>query len=183
MPEPIRSDNLSSPSGPSASDEEDSPADYIVDINCNVPAWQKWASPLEAWTLASMQALRMPPGEISLYLTDDADCAVYNERFRGRTGPTNVLSFPVPRPDGDALHGPRLWGDILLSYETITREAAEQGKDFEAHLVHLLVHGLLHLQGFDHENDAEAAIMESHEISTLAQLGFANPYRLDEEHA
>lgn len=110
---------------------------------------------------------------VTLLFADDATLRQLNHDFRGKDQPTNVLSFPGgPVPGGEVPH----LGDIALARETITREAAEQGKTVTAHTLHLVIHGLLHLLGFDHETEAEAATMEAREIALLAQLGYANPY-------
>ena len=109
-------------------------------------------------------------GELSVVLSDDAHVRALNRDYRGRDAPTNVLSFPMPQDTG-------LLGDVVLARETLAREAGEQGKRFEDHLTHLLVHGVLHLLGFDHDNDADANAMEAREAAVLARLGIDNPYR------
>jgi probable rRNA maturation factor len=109
--------------------------------------------------------------EISLLFADDAFVHDLNARYRGQDKPTNVLSFPAPPGPG-----PRQLGDIVLAYETVAREAAEAGKPFRDHTAHLLVHGLLHLLGYDHENDAEAEIMERREAEILETLDIPDPY-------
>ena len=108
---------------------------------------------------------------IALVLTDDAQIQAYNRDFRGKDKPTNVLSFPSDEPDE--------WGDIMLAHETIAREAVGQGKTFRNHATHLLVHGMLHLMGYDHENEQEASEMESLETTILSQLSIADPYEND----
>jgi probable rRNA maturation factor len=115
-------------------------------------------------------------GEVTIRLTDDAEMADLNGRYRGKPKPTNVLSFPAlqgfPAPPGE----PRRLGDIALGYETVAREAEAQGKRFGDHVSHLIVHGLLHLLGHDHETDTDAESMEGIEREILAKLGIADPY-------
>ncbi len=112
--------------------------------------------------------------ELSLVLTDDASIRVINRDHRGFDKPTNVLSFPQDDPDADA-YGPML-GDIVVAHETVTREAVDDGISFRAHFLHMIVHGFLHLVGYDHLNDDEAEEMEGLETAILARLGIADPY-------
>jgi probable rRNA maturation factor len=112
--------------------------------------------------------------ELSLLMTDDRRMRVVNRDWRGFDKPTNVLSFPAAPPDRIA-RSPVL-GDIVLAYETVVREAAEENKALGDHLSHLVIHGLLHLLGEDHETSAQAQRMESLEIAALARLGIADPY-------
>jgi probable rRNA maturation factor len=107
---------------------------------------------------------------IAVLLTGDDTMADLNQRFRGKAGPTNVLSFPAPpNPEGQI-------GDIALAYGVCAYEAALQGKSLEHHLMHLSVHGVLHLLGYDHETDGEAEAMEALERSILETLGVSDPY-------
>jgi len=92
-----------------------------------------------------------------------------NHDYRGKDYPTNVLSFPYAPP-------PRLAGDLVVCAPVARREAQERGKAVEAHFAHLIVHGMLHLQGFDHENESDAAAMEERERETMARLKFPDPY-------
>ena len=115
------------------------------------------------------------PVELSLLLSDDAGVQELNRAWRGLDKPTNVLSFPgsgAPNPDG--VHH---LGDIALAFETVAREAEAEGKSLTDHLTHLIVHGVLHLLGRDHETDSEADAMEALETAALAGLGIADPYR------
>lgn len=114
--------------------------------------------------------------EISLVFTSDDDIRTVNEAWRGQDKPTNVLSFPAfpLLPGGQP--GPML-GDIVLAEETLRREALDLGIPFDDHLTHLLVHGFLHLFGYDHMTEEEAAVMEGLETRILAELGLADPYR------
>jgi probable rRNA maturation factor len=113
--------------------------------------------------------------EVNLLFTGDDEVADLNRRWRGKDGPTNVLSFPAPRnfvPDEEAL-----LGDIVLAAGVVAREAAEQSKSFADHTTHLIVHGVLHLLGFDHVNDDEAEAMEAREVAILHGLGISDPYQ------
>ena len=114
-------------------------------------------------------------GQVFLLFTSDADIQVMNRKWRNKDRPTNVLSFPaaeMPVPNGEVA----LLGDVVLAYETVEREAAEQGKTLTAHSSHLIVHGILHLLGYDHETDADANAMENEERRILADLDIADPY-------
>lgn len=112
--------------------------------------------------------------EISLLFTDDAHIQTINTAYRGQDKPTNVLSFPQQKPDSIRF-GPLL-GDLVFASQTLFREADLEKKQFTHHLQHLLVHGFLHLVGYDHEDDDEAEKMEGLEVMILAELGLPNPY-------
>ena len=112
--------------------------------------------------------------EVSVALADDATVQALNRDWRGKDYPTNVLSFPAP---STRTPGPRVLGDIALAYETVARESRHENKLFADHAVHLLVHGTLHLLGYDHESDSDAAVMEALEVEALARVGVADPYR------
>jgi probable rRNA maturation factor len=120
--------------------------------------------------LAAAAAEEKKRGEVSVLLGGDADVARLNKEFRGKDGPTNVLSFPGPRVE------PAFLGDIALAAETIAAEAEFQGKRFEHHAAHLVVHGFLHLLGYDHENPADADVMEGRERAILVSIGIDDPY-------
>jgi probable rRNA maturation factor len=113
--------------------------------------------------------------EVSLVLTDDCEQRRLNRRFRGRDAPTNVLSFPAGEPAGPI--APLPLGDVVLAFETVAREAAEQQKPFADHLRHLVVHGVLHLLGYDHAEERQARRMEALETAILQRLGVSDPYR------
>jgi probable rRNA maturation factor len=120
------------------------------------------------------------PGEaeLAVMLTDDAGIRTLNSNWRGIDKPTNVLSFPAQQPTGaggpdDA---PRMLGDIAIAYETTRKEASDEQRPLDHHLSHLVVHGFLHLTGYDHENDADAETMEGLETEILAHLGIPDPY-------
>lgn len=113
--------------------------------------------------------------ELSLVFTDDAAIRKLNAEWRQKDKPTNVLSFPAfPVAPGDPL--PPMLGDIVLAYETVAREAELEGKTLENHITHLMIHGLLHLLGYDHETDEEAEEMEALERRALARLAIPDPY-------
>ena len=114
-----------------------------------------------------------PDTEVSLLFTDDAQVQELNRDYRQQDKPTNVLSFAAQEGGGPATS---MLGDIVLARQTIEREATEQDKGREDHLTHLIVHGFLHLLGYDHETDDEAEIMEELETRILAHLGIADPY-------
>jgi len=122
------------------------------------------------------------PAEVSLLLADDSEMRRLNREFRDRDKATNVLAFPAggSGAGGSGAGGaPILLGDVALGHETVGAEAAAQGKAPADHLAHLIVHGVLHLLGFDHEDDRAASEMEGLETRALAALGIADPYRLE----
>ncbi len=129
---------------------------------------------------AAARALAARDAEVSLVLADDATLRRYNRDYRGIDKPTNVLAFAAadaPRaPGAPEAEGPLLLGDVLLARETLAREAGEQGKRPADHLCHLVVHGVLHLLGQDHQSAGEAQIMERLEVTALGRLGVADPY-------
>ncbi|MDO9474924.1 MAG: rRNA maturation RNase YbeY [Caulobacter sp.] len=133
-------------------------------------AWIAALPGAEALVLPAAEAALEARGGVTILLTDDDSVAELNERFRGKTGPTNVLSFPAPTNPEDHL------GDIALAYGVCAREAAEQGKPLAHHLQHLVAHGVLHLLGYDHLTEAEAEAMEALERQILAGLGVPDPY-------
>ncbi len=119
-----------------------------------------------------------PGAEVSIVLADDAVIQELNRDFRGQDEATNVLSFPSAEPgDAPAPAGePKLLGDIIVACETTPAEATQQGKPLADHFCHLIVHGMLHLVGFDHQTDDMADVMEALEIKILAGLDITNPY-------
>jgi len=144
-----------------------------LDITVQAKGWADCAALADIAVRAAAVQLESPrAGELSLVLSDDAQVRVFNREYRGKDAPTNVLSFPQPAP---------LLGDIILARETVVREAAAKGVSFEAHLVHLIIHGWLHLQGYDHQTEAEAARMEAIEIAALRTLGIDNPYQVSDD--
>ncbi|MDP2716180.1 rRNA maturation RNase YbeY [Rheinheimera sp.] len=116
--------------------------------------------------------------EVTVRIVDNSESQQLNFDYRGKDKPTNVLSFPFQCPPGIEL---ALLGDLVICAPVVMAEAAEQGKSLSAHWAHMVVHGSLHLLGFDHINDDDAQQMEAEEVTILQQLGFTNPYLLDNE--
>ncbi|MCP9627794.1 rRNA maturation RNase YbeY [Rhodopseudomonas palustris] len=152
--------------------------EVVIAADC----WQTEAA-AEAVVLRAIEAAAKAVGEdtggaeLAVMLTDDDGIRALNASYRGFDKPTNVLSFPAPEADYQDEDGaPRLLGDIAIAYQTVRREADDEGKPFDHHLSHLAVHGFLHLVGYDHETDAEAETMESAERRILAGLGIPDPY-------
>lgn len=158
--------------------------DLEIDIEAPWPATTDWADLAEAALEALVQVapeLDNPRMLASLLFTSDEEVHVLNREWRAKDKPTNVLSFPMLEradlldlaPDGP----PEMLGDLALAFETCAREAGEKGVPVEHHASHLIVHGLLHLAGLDHEiSDADAEAMEALETKALALIGIADPY-------
>lgn len=139
----------------------------------NLPA----AAEVQQWLDAAILPFQAE-AEVTVRIVDNAESQQLNLTYRGKDKPTNVLSFPFQCPPGVELP---LLGDLVISAPVVEAEAAEQGKSLTAHWAHMVVHGSLHLLGFDHINDDEAEEMETEEVTILQQLGFPNPYLLDDE--
>lgn len=146
-----------------------------IDVSIDDPAWGEGAA-LEALVERTIQAAIVgvplhpaPDAELSVLFTNDRQMRTLNARWRSKDAPTNVLSFPASAGGG-------VLGDVVLARETVAAEAAAEGKTIEAHVTHLVLHGFLHLFGFDHDTDAKAATMEAAERRVLAALGVSDPY-------
>ena len=127
---------------------------------------------IRAWVDATLSG-RRTRCELTVRIVDEAEAAELNENFRGRKGPTNVLSFPYEGVPGVVLP---LLGDIVICAPVVGREAGEQGKPEKAHWAHMVVHGVLHLLGYDHVEPSQARSMERLEKQILAKLGYGDPY-------
>lgn len=124
------------------------------------------------WVGAALQG-RKEQAELVVRIVDEAEITALNRSYRGKSGATNVLSFPYePIPEIDT----RLLGDIIICAPVVAEEAVAQGKKLEAHWAHIVIHGVLHLLGYDHGKEREAREMEQLETEQLASLGYANPY-------
>lgn len=152
----------------------------VVDVIAETPLWvslpgaEDLVERAAAAAVAAAGVVVLAGAEISIMLADDARLRELNREWRGQDKPTNVLSFPAVPPD--RLATSPLLGDIAVAYETARREAEAEDKALPDHLVHLVVHGTLHLLGHDHLDPVEAQRMEALEIRVLAGLGIADPY-------
>ncbi|MBY6164086.1 rRNA maturation RNase YbeY [Mameliella alba] len=170
----------------------------LTDTICEDDRWQEGGLErlAEMAAVATLTHLDLPAAEyeIAVLGCDDARIAVLNGDFRDKPQATNVLSWPsedlaadvdgeVPDPPEPEDEDPHHLGDIALAWETCAREAADQGKPMEQHVTHLVVHGVLHLLGYDHMRDADATLMERLEVEILGNLGLPNPYGEDESPA
>jgi probable rRNA maturation factor len=147
---------------------------YQIDVEVNssstkIPSVEN----IELWIRAALQSDELNQAEVSVYIVDEAESQELNAQYRGKDKPTNVLSFPADIPDEV---GVPLLGDLVICAPVVEREAQEQGKTLDAHWAHMLVHGTLHLLGYDHVEDDEADVMEALETRLITQLNFPAPY-------
>jgi probable rRNA maturation factor len=151
-----------------------SPATLQLQVRRRVRAWAPPRRDLTRW-VATALGRGAAGGELGLAVVGAPESRRLNSQYRGRDCATNVLSFPAPRPPPGA--PVRALGDLVICARVLRAEARAQAKTLRAHWAHLVVHGTLHLIGYDHERDADARRMERREIAVLRRLGFANPYR------
>jgi probable rRNA maturation factor len=158
---------------------DEGPLAVGAEIELASPLWQtvNEAERCVRDALAAAAAGAGGRGEVSVLLADDAAIRALNRDWRGIDKPTNVLSFPAQTPA--VADVPALLGDIAIAYETVAREAADEGKPVLHHLAHLVVHGYLHLMGYDHQTDAEAEAMEALEREILRGMRIPDPYRTE----
>lgn len=156
--------------------------DHCVDISSSVepleeePDQERLLHLLEA----SMLALDLPPSEVSVRFVSATEIQSLNQQYRGIDRPTNVLSFESDLElPADSNAGYQLLGDIVICNEVVADEAHRYGKSMEARTTHMLVHGLLHLLGYDHEIDTERQAMEKLEVKLMSSLGFSDPFEMD----
>ena len=143
----------------------------LASASPNLPTEQDFQLWLEAVLLPYQQEF-----EVTIRLVDEEESQSLNHEYRGKEKPTNVLSFPFEAPPGITLP---LLGDLVICTQVVAKESEEQNKTLSAHWAHMVVHGTLHLLGFDHIDPIEAEEMEGKEIAILAELGYNNPYELD----
>lgn len=169
--------------GEGASDDDPGPSPASVVVLFD--AWQRHTEAVPTVHAAVNAAIAFVPAlaeaDLAIALSSDEAVRALNAQFRGQDKPTNVLSFPAAPGFGDNADAPS--GDVAIAYETVVREAADEGKHLHHHLAHLTVHALLHLAGHDHYDDAQAEQMEMLERSILASLDIPDPYRspIDED--
>jgi probable rRNA maturation factor len=147
-----------------------------LEVTRAVRLWSPPLAELTAWTRAAL-GRRADGAELALRVVGTAESRKLNARFRGRDAPTNVLSFPAAKLPTSRSQRARPLGDLVICARLLRSEARLQGKTLRAHWAHLVVHGALHLIGYDHEVARDARRMERREIAVLRRLGFANPYR------
>lgn len=176
------------------STQDGPPEDNLVDLVVEDPAWTDALPEIEALANTAarlaLEGAGLDPARWTLCVLacDDARIAALNQAFRGRAAPTNVLSWPAiplaperpgaaPPPPPQAASGPRrMLGDVAIAFQTTRREAQDSAIPLKNHAIHLILHGSLHLLGFDHETDADAKTMEGIETRALARIGVEDPY-------
>ena len=147
----------------------------VIEIDLQDATHGTWSLPdatqLQRWAARAYQG--EDDTEMTIRIVDASESSGLNSQYRGKDYPTNVLSFPFEAPAGITVP---LLGDLVICASVVEAEARQQDKPLEAHWAHMVVHGTLHLQGYDHEQDADAEVMEALEIRLLTELGYANPY-------
>lgn len=151
--------------------------EFVIDIQrASQFVSQPTDEELASWAKKLLELNQLKQAELSIRIIDEKEMQALNFEYRKKHKATNVLSFPAHMPEGFALPVPLL-GDIVICAPVIVAEAKAQGKTLEAHWVHMLLHGILHLLGFDHQTDKQAEVMEKKEVEILSQLGFSDPYK------
>lgn len=148
---------------------------FQIDIEINskstqIPAVEK----IERWISVALHSDELADAEVSVYIVDEAESQELNFQYRGKDKPTNVLSFPAEIPEEVGIP---LLGDLVVCAPVVAREALEQGKTLDAHWAHMVIHGTLHLLGYDHIDDDEANVMEALETRLVTQLAYPAPYQ------
>ena len=140
------------------------PTGYVLPSETDMRTW-----------ITSVLEGRMPAAELTIRIVDEVESEQLNQQYRHKEGATNVLSFPF---EADVPMEVPLLGDIVICAPVVAREALEQHKEVLSHWAHMIIHGTLHLLGYDHVADAEAVAMEQQEVDLMQQLGFSNPYEV-----
>lgn len=148
-----------------------------VDVQRRVRAWAPRPRDFAIWAGTAL-GRRAAGGALGVRVVGSAESRRLNARYRGKHKPTNVLSFPPAPLPGRVAGDARPLGDLVICAQVVRSEARGQKKPLKAHWAHLVVHGALHLIGYDHEREPDATRMERREIAVLRRLGFANPYRV-----
>lgn len=152
---------------------------YRIDIQKITKQPVPKLSLLRTWAKKALEK-QIKAGELTIRIVDTEEMSELNTHYRQKQGPTNVLSFPLDMPHGGRSKL-RLLGDIVICAAVVDREAHEQQKTLEAHWAHMIIHGIFHLLGFNHETEDEALEMESLETELMQQLGFTDPYQLTKD--
>lgn len=147
--------------------------DIVLDVQREVDALPS-DEELLTWVNDTLASEQHGDTELTIRFVDEKESAELNQQYRHTTGPTNILSFPFEAPAGIEIE---LLGDLVICADVVKKQALEQQKEETAHWAHMVVHGVLHLLGYDHLTDAEADVMETKEIKILSQLGYPDPYR------
>ena len=148
---------------------------YQIDIEINSASTHiPDAGKIEQWISVALQQCSLPDAEVSVYIVDEPESQELNFQYRGKNKPTNVLSFPADIPEEVGIS---LLGDLVVCAPVVEQEAQEQHKELDAHWAHMVIHGTLHLLGYDHIDDEEAEEMEALETELVTQLKFPEPYK------
>ena len=147
--------------------------DIVLDVQREVDALPR-DEELLTWVNDTLAFEQYGDTELTIRFVSEKESAELNQQYRHKTGPTNILSFPFEAPAGVEIE---LLGDLIICVDVVKQQALEQQKEETAHWAHMVVHGVLHLLGYDHLTDVDADVMETKEIKILSQLGYPDPYR------